>query len=218
MRRLITAHQINDAVGILLDQNVKDLFLDGGSSAFVQRFCAEEAKIDIHRHFSHSITQWVKNIIFLHNSFQDGKLRKCLMLPLKNFSAAEIPNLMSIINNEATAADFQMKIEQCVKSIRQRSVPKKRKSGNRHFLKDNQGRHFELGKEHHGQAETTCPPHSLDCCLSASSRFGITLNREEHFNVSMDGGNISGYFTTCHTEQTVTKCTHINMFPNSHIR
>ena len=119
-------------------------------------------------------------------------------------------------NNEGR---FPELLEAQLKAIRERSIPKKKKSGNQHFLKDDNDRYFELGKEKHGQSETGVPHHAPECRLTASARFGVTLNRDLHFNISLETGQVSGAFQDCHAAIIqVPLRDHINMFPNGFIR
>lgn len=215
---LVSAHKKNDAIGILTDTTLGKIFSDMRHATFSQMFDPHAAKDNLQNYFGHLLSRWIKNLIFLMAACQDGKKKKCLMLPLEDFIADETATLRKILQNENSLGAFPEKLELCIKDIRERSVPKKRKSGKKHFLKDDGDRYFELAKERHGQADTARPPHILECSLSAYARFGISLDREEHFNVSLEAGNISGRFNGCHAEVDVAAQSHLNIFPNGNIR
>ncbi|WP_288943962.1 hypothetical protein [uncultured Roseovarius sp.] len=217
--RLVLAHERSDCVGIVVEDKLRDSVPKEKGAIFTKEFNATAAKPSLQNYFGHQLARWLKNLLRLSEIFRDGKQKKCLMLPLENFQAPEIDRLKQIIRSENDESQFFEKLEGTLKNIRNRSVPKKKKSGQRHFLKDDKEHYYELAKERHGQAETATPPHFPLCALSAASRFGISLNREEHYNVSIEDGNISGEFAACHgTPIRIGPCTHINMFPNGHIR
>lgn len=216
---LLDAHTKHNAVGVLVESGGKARLKDCKCAVFLKTFSAIEAKASMKNYFGHNLTRWLKNLLFVSRTFADGKQLKCLLLPHKSFAAPELAEVVELCRTQNDTGRFPELLESQLKSIRDRSIPKKKKSGTQHFLKDDKGRYFELGKEKHGQSETGMPPHSLDCKLSASARFGVTINRNLHFNISLIKGQISGKFQDCHGAHVdVTPCSHINMFPNGFIR
>ncbi|MCY4141405.1 MAG: hypothetical protein OXF56_24455, partial [Rhodobacteraceae bacterium] len=177
------------------------------------------ARGSMKNYFGHNLNRWLKNLLFVAHAFSDGKLLKCLLLPRRNFYAPELVGLFEVCRNQNNDGRFLELLQAQLKAVRKRSVPKKGKSGNQHFLKDDKDRYFKLGKERHGQSETAMPPHNSYCHLTASARFGVTVDRYLHFNISIKSGLISGSFENCHATQIqVPRCSHINMFPNGFMK
>ena len=216
---LLTAFEKHDAVGILTETGLPFQFLASCPAVFRMDFCSHKAKANMKNYFGHHLKRWLRNLIFLAERFNDGKLVKCLLLPRQSFNAPELEELFAVCATLTGEGEFSNKLQAHLKSIRDRSTPKKKKSGQRHFLKDDNGRYFELAKEKHGQSETTNPPHNSECLLAATARFGVSIDREIHFNVSEEAGKISGKFVDCHSAHVkVAETSHINMFPNGFIR
>lgn len=216
---LLDAHTKHNAVGVLVESGGKARLKDCNCAVFLKTFSAIEAKASMKNYFGHNLTRWLKNLLFMSRAFADGKQLKCLLLPHKSFAAPELTEIVELCRTKNDTGRFPELLEAQLKAIRDRSIPKKKKSGTQHFLKDDNDRYFELGKERHGQSETRVPPHSLDCKLSASARFGVTVHRSLHFNISLIERQISGKFQDCHgVHVEVAPCSHINMFPNGFIR
>ncbi len=163
-------------------------------------------------YFGHNLAQWLKNLLFVSRAFKDAKQRKCLLLPNQSFAAPELTEIFQLCQTQCDVRNFPELLEAGLKAIRD-------KSGNRRFLKDDNDRFFELGKERHGQSETKTPPHAPECLLTASARFGVTVDRYLHFNVSRKAEKIGGEFRDCHDASVnVSPRSHINVFPNGFIR
>lgn len=219
IRALLDAHLKHDAVGVLVETACLSRLKTCPSALFVKAFEPNKARESMKNYFGHSMNRWLKNLLFMSRTFRDGKQVKCLLLPKGSFSAPELDEVFNLCRTQCDLGQFPELLEAQLKAIRDRSVPKKKKSGTQHFLKDDKGRFYELGKEKHGQSETAVPPHAAECSLTASARFGVTINRKLHFNVSLSVGQISGAFQDCHLADVVVKpSTHINMFPNGFIR
>ena len=209
----------SDAVGILIESGFPIESLRSCPAIFYFEFCLNRAKENMNNYFGSHLSRWIGNLIFLSKCFKNGKLYKCLLLPRNSFDAPELEMLFSLCATQAGNREFKFQLEAHLKSIRERSIPKKRKSGSKHFLKDDRERYFELARENHGQSETKNPPHNSHCLLTATARFGVSIDREIHFNVSEEAGTISGKFVDCHGGRVLVKeRSHINMFPNGFIR
>lgn len=216
---LLDAHGKHDAVGVLAEAGCEKRFSGCFPAIFLKVFNSVEAKNSMKNYFGHNLTRWLKNLLYVSRAFTDGKQQKCLLLPFMNFAAEEAGEIVQLCQKENDRGEFQEILERKLKRMRDRSVPKKKKSGRQHFLKDDHDRYFELGKEKHGQSETSVPPHAPECKLTAWARFGVTLNRDLHYNITLEAGDISGQFKDCHgSDARIKPCGHINMFPNGFIR
>jgi hypothetical protein len=216
---LIDGHHKYDAVGALIEDKHVDKTTYFSPAIFTKTFSTDAAQPNFQNYFGHNLKRWLKNLIFLCRQFSDGKQKKCLLLPHGSFLAPELDGLFDVCKAHADDGPFPELLEKSLKCIRERSVPKKKKSGDQHFLLDDSGKYFSLGKEHHGQSETSNPPHSATCSLTAAARFGVSIDQKVHFNVSRDEQKISGSFLDCHGKtQSIAECSHINMFPNRFIR
>lgn len=213
------AHKRHDAVGALAEIGYENCLDDYFPAVFVKTFNPVEASTNPGNYFGHNLKRWLKNLFFLYRAFADGKQLKCLLLPCQSFDAPELDEIVRLCRMQNDEGQFQELIEAQLKLIRDRSIPKKKKSGERHFIKDDNDKYFELGKEKHGRSETRVPPHELKCNLTARARFGITVNRDLHYNVSIETGPISGQFEDCHSAPVeISARSHINMFPNGFVR
>jgi hypothetical protein len=216
---LLNAQGKHNAVGVLVEAGLEERFSGCFPAVFLKAFDLIEANNNMMNYFGHNLTRWLKNLIYLSRAFSDGKQQKCLLLPFGNFAAAESAEIVQVCREDNDSGAFQELLENKLKRLRNRSVPKKRKSGRQHFLKDDYDRYFELGKEKHGQSETRVPPHVPECEITAWARFGVTLNRSLHYNITLETGDISGQFNNCHNANAKIKPRgHINMFPNGFIR
>ena len=144
---LLKAFEKHDAVGILTETACHSSFLASCPAVFRMDFCSHKAKANMKNYFGHHLKRWLRNLIFLAERFNDGKLFKCLLLPRQSFNAPELEELFAVCATLTGEGEFSNKLEAHLKSIRGRSTPKKKKSGQRHFLKDDNGRYFELAKE-----------------------------------------------------------------------
>ncbi|MBL4854746.1 MAG: hypothetical protein JKY25_10990 [Robiginitomaculum sp.] len=217
---LLGAHKKHDAVGVLVETGNENRLNDCSSAVFLKTFNAVDAKGNMKNYFGHSLTRWLKNLHFVSQKFNDLKFFQCLALPGQSFAAPELTEIFRVCRTMNDEGKFLELLETKLKAVRNRRTPKKRTRYKAHFLKDDEGRYFGLGQERHGQSETRRPPHEAECSLTASARFGVTLDRYRHFNVSLEGDrHISGKFHNCHAVAVdISPCSHVNMFPNGFIR
>ena len=219
LARLADIGTRHDCVGILSEACLHDILPTESGAIFTKRFDANQAQDNPHNYFGHFLVRWLKNLIFLYSCFQKRGMLKCLMLPLKNFDGADLKELSETIAAKSDQGSFSRDVEGKLKMLHSRCVPKKRNKYKTQYIKDDSGLHFQLGYEKHGQAEVQSPPHTTECSLTAIARFGVTMDRELHFNVSRGQQHIEGVFNGCHGDpQSVGACSHINMFPNGQIR
>jgi hypothetical protein len=149
--------------------------------------------------------------------FADAKYQKIFRLPLRNFAAAEIADLRDTCSNSIEMAGFADRLDALLSRFRRRQQPKRKSDYQDEYLVDDKGRHFQLGHEHHAQAETKIPPHNLLCLLGNRHRFGRAFDHLRHYNVSMDGENatMDDTYPDCHSnERSGGGKRHLNMFTN----
>lgn len=217
--KVLKMHSAHDAVAILAETADYHRLKEFSSAMFLGLFCSFRAreKNSLQNYFGQILARWIRNFRFIAKAFTKGSKRKCLMLPPTHFEGKDLEELVRLCCYHNSDPDFIEKIEKDIKSLRHRSSPKthQHNSYRKEYLVDDNSKYFELGKEQHGQAETARPPHKLNCELSATARFGVTIDRGNHFNVSLANGNISGNYPNCHNEiVSYAACTHLNVFPN----
>jgi hypothetical protein len=218
---LLKMHANHDAVGVLIEAGDESRLR--GCATFRKTFSSATAKSrnSLQNYFGQSLAPWLKNLLFLLKTFSEGKNRKCLMLPQHSFLASELNAIFLLCHAENEVGNFSRSLDAQLKLLRGRSKPKTHQHdrNRKEYLVDDGAKHFELGKERDGQSETRRPPHVVECELTASARFGMTMDRFAHFNVSEASGRISGIFQNCHSGQVNQQaCSHLNMFPNGFIR
>ena len=223
IQHLIKMHARHDAVGVLIESGEEARLSGCTCAVFRKVFNPAEAKSknSLQNYFGHNLTRWLKNLLFMLTTFNEGKNRKCLMLPQHNFSAPELNVIFQLCRAGNERGTFTELLESQLKLLRRRSSPEKHQHDHKRkeYLVDDGEKHFDLGKDRHGQSETGRPPHAAECKFTASARFGITMDRLVHYNVSLANGRISGVFQDCHAGQVSQQaCTHLNMFPNGFIR
>jgi len=221
---LLKMHANHDAVGVLIEAGDESRLRGCACAIFRKTFSPAEAKSknSLQNYFGESLTPWLKNLLFMLKTFSEGKNRKCLMLPQHSFLANELNAIFLLCHAKNEVGSFSQSLEAQLKLLRGRSNPKthQRDRNRKEYLVDDGAKHFELGKERDGRSETKRPPHVIECEFTASARFGVTMDRHLHFNVSLASGKkISGKFQNCHAGQVNQQaCTHLNMFPNGFIR
>lgn len=223
IQHLLKMHANHDAVGVLIEVGDESRLNGCACALFRKIFSPAEAKSknSLQNYFGHNLTQWLKNLQFMLTTFNEGKNRKCLMLPQHSFSAPELNAIFQLCHAGNERGNFTQLLESQLKLLRGRSNPKKHQhdKNRKEYLVDDGAKHFDLGKDRHGQSETRRPPHAVECEFTALARFGVTMDRYVHYNVSLANGLISGIFQDCHASQVNQQaCTHLNMFPNGFIR
>ena len=169
-----------------------------------------------HNYFGMILSKIIKAFTAFEARFDDQKLRKLFILPLRNFAAPELRQLHGLFRNGVViGGEFANNIDQLLNALRGRQRPKTDKSYGKRYIVDDQVRYFEYGHERHTQLETRVPPHNPLCAVTGIFRFGKRYDEDRHFNLSREGENISGTFFDCHGASAARgPRSHINMFPN----
>lgn len=149
--------------------------------------------------------------------FEQGKYQKILRLPLRNFVAPEIDDVRTVCLNAIEQAAFADRLDAQLARFRGRQHPKRKGSYAAEYLVDDESKHFALGHERHARADTAIPPHDQWCIASNRHRFGRKFDRDQHYNVSLDGENsrMTGVYPDCHGQsRSGAGKGHLNMFTN----
>ena len=155
------------------------------------------------------------DFVALSARFQNRKFEKILRLPVRNFQAIELTQLRDTCRQTLAQQDFGGALDRGLAAFKKRQKPK-RKEGNwqNKYLVDDNNNHFELGHEHHAQADTG-PPHTALCVAANRHRFGHRFLSIEQYNVSRDGGTMNSQYSDCHgTPKSGSGADHLNMFTN----
>lgn len=147
----------------------------------------------------------------------DGHL---LSLPLRNFDAPELREIVRLCRDFNLSPTFSDDVETQLAKLRRRERPRKRSNYPRVYAVDDRDRFFHYGLERHSRFATGAP-HRPFCSVTGQLRFGRVLDPDRHYNVSeteKDRTSISGDFLDCHgTIHTVSGAvTHLNMFANDY--
>jgi len=163
------------------------------------------------------LSRCLRAFSYFSNRFTDGKYQQIFRLPLRNFHAPEIA-VMRDLCRDMMHRNYGREIDGVLRNMRLRQKPKKASDYADVYLVDDNGNHFQLGPEHHAQAETAIPPHDQLCILSNNLRFGRRFDGTTHYNVSRDnGGSMVGVYVDCHGKiRSHRKRTHLNMFTNDY--
>lgn len=210
----------NDAQGIVIlyDHRFGHLISDFRKAVFAASFL-DSARVDnFNNYFGKFIAKALRNYAFYASRFADAKYQKPLLLPLKNFRADTIPELLQILGQDAPN-DFSDRLDRAIASLRNRQTPKKADSYKTVYYRDDADLYFDYGHERHARP-ATASPHTFGCMLTSKFRFGGRYDEQRHFNVSHESKNkvVSGLFKLCHNgEHGEEGDPHLNMFPNDQI-
>jgi len=207
-----------DALIILYDHRYGYMIRDFRKSVFAASFLDTERVNNFSNYFGSVTARTLRNFAFFASRFFDGKYQKPLLLPLKNFHAETMVEIMEILGEDAPN-DFQERLDLAISSLRKRQTPKKTDDYNTVYYLDDRDRYFHYGHELHSLPETASP-HSFGCYMTSKFRFGGRYNEQRHFNVSLakKRQKVAGIFQFCHDgEDHEEGNPHLNMFPNDQV-
>jgi hypothetical protein len=209
------AHK-NDGVIVVCDNRAALFVRYLGTPLFTVIFDHTFGGMNLQNYFQMILSKTIKAFAAFWTRFEDGALRKLLILPLRNFSADELGALRGLFVNGVNAnGNFNNHLDDLLGELRQRQRPKRQRHYKTTYLVDDAGKHFQYGHEIHCRLETTVPPHNRLCAVSGIYRFGKRYDSERHFNVSRDGEDIQGVFHDCHGASAERgPVSHVNIFPN----
>ncbi|HWN53450.1 MAG TPA: hypothetical protein VNO18_27145 [Xanthobacteraceae bacterium] len=210
------AAQTSDGVIVLCDNRLGRFVKDLATPLFTIIFDYDLGGKSLQNYFWMILSKVIKAFAAFAPRFDNEKLRKLLILPLRNFSADGLRQLHGLFKDGVTAdGKFINELDKLLKALRQRQRPKNEANYSRTYIVDDNERYFEYGKEKHSQLETGVPPHNRLCAVAGIFRFGKRYDRQRHFNLSLQGQRIQGTFYDCHGQSAERRpTTHINMFPN----
>ena len=198
---------------------------DVAAYKYLSRFCpsAFNMKVTIGNHsqisgnyFQAMLAKAIREFITLKKFLMDAKNMKCLLLPVDNFDAEELRELIPVGKGERSG-NVRVNLEEFMAQMRERITPKKFSKLKQTYIRDDNGNFFEYANERHSKSETSIPPHNQFCMLNGQIRFGVKFDRDRHYNVTTSSPRVmSGCtFVNCHGERILCRnTTHINMFPN----
>lgn len=209
----------HDGVVILIDSR-----LQGAASELSPLVLSTQVLLpDEHPNYANALRRSyalaTRMFLGVFDKFNNEQYAKILMIPKDNFDAPEARDFFLRMSDTITSLDFLTHLDGFVRKMRERQTPKTASNYRDTYLKDDKEHFFALGKERHSRAESSVPPHSPKCNLSAKYRLGFKLDPERHYNASVENGNISGDFVDCHGAQVRIKPrSHINIFPNDFLK
>lgn len=209
-----------EAFLLLVDQNQEKLVSEIRNSAFCyvfENFSNAKNRLNFSKQI---VALIIKKFGIVLQKMEDSTATQLISLPIRNFRAKELDELVSIFRSGCHIGDFSSQIDSKVNLLinRRRPIPRQGKSTKKDIkIIDDKNNQFEYGHEKHARMETG-DPHTTSCYLSGSFRFGKSIERLRHYNVDKAGSHcISGVFLDCHNSEhtlNASSCTHINMFSN----
>ena len=161
-----------------------------------------------------------RNFFVLKKMMGVAVVEQALMLPIRNFEAAELTEITRLVREDSRSPAFagDMNI-QLTELLKRRRTRKNSTFPTKYFI-DDKGMHFVYGNEHHAQFDTGAP-HTAACHLNGLFRFGKSIDKSRHYNVSLGDGDIThiaGELPDCHGAikkiPTSPRRSHVNMFAN----
>ena len=143
---------------------------------------------------------------------------EALALPIANFDAAELRELVELVSDRAQSPTFAQDFTGLLAKLQRRYAPKRPKDGDdRRYYQDDARKHFDYGTEDHGQFDTG-HPHVRLCEISGNFRFGCRISTRHHYNmmgVKKKKTWIKGTFEGCHGHAVqIPGQSHVNIFAN----
>jgi hypothetical protein len=210
-----------DAVILLVERQHSHLMTSVANSVFAATFDNQDGRIENFKNFFGSyFSPLFRNFFAVKKLMSDAEKEQAIMLPLRNFDAAELQEMARLSREESRDGNFVLEFEARVADVIKRRLPRKKSDSKTKYFIDDKGMHFVYGNEKHARFDTG-KPHVAACEFNGNFRFGKRINCSRHYNVSFGSGDdtsISGEFPDCHDEvKTVPKTphrTHLNMFAN----
>ncbi|MBC9936931.1 MULTISPECIES: hypothetical protein [unclassified Leucobacter] len=166
-----------------------------------------------------AFSRLLRNWLLLRRLMDSKTELTAAALPSRNFRAAEFANFLHVCTELADSKDFHERVVPALNAVKALRGPKRRSSDQTQYFKDDNSHHYQYGHETHSQFDTG-GKHTIACAIRGNYRFGVPLEAQRHFNVTLDGKNkrISGLFINCdENDEQVSATSHINMFSNNFI-
>ncbi|MCZ7468599.1 hypothetical protein M0412_12990 [Agrobacterium sp. O3.4] len=210
--------EVSGAV-ILLDDTFSDIVVELGRIFFVVKFDRNLGGMSVHNYFNRCLPPISKTFAYFASEFDNEKRRKMFLLPLRNFDADELQDLLKVFLQGVPMKGLPLSINQFYGKMRNRQKPKTIKTNDQSsYYVDDNDHFYSYGPEHHALPETKNPPHGDACAYTSRLRFGKRYDHGKHYNVSNEAGKIAGNFDDCHgTATPIKERKHINMFPNDYM-
>jgi hypothetical protein len=206
-----------DGVMVLTDGTMPGIVEDLGDQFSVHRFVPPAYGSKVANQLTSMLVKCLRAYRFLATRFDDRKYQQIFRLPLRNFDAPEIGRMRAACRDMVNRVNYAREIDAILADMRRRQKPKKASAYADTYLIDEDEKHFQLGFEHHSQAETGTPPHDALCILSNRLRFGRVFDGTTHYNVSREKAAMDGEYFDCHgTKRGGGKGSHLNMFTNDY--
>jgi len=218
-RFLLSRARDRDACILVVDLVWQHYVQDITNAAFIVTFDAAAASGNPQNFFFRISARMLRNFAQLFDKFRRGNDAKLLALPLRNFRANELSEIVRLCREAGLSNSLGDDVEQQLAGLRARVRPRQKATYKTTYAVDDLKRFFAYGLETHAQFATGEPHHAY-CEMAGLFRFGVRLDARRHYNVSEtedDRTTIEGDFPDCHDEiHAVTGKTHLNMFANDY--
>lgn len=206
-----------DACLLLVDQRWASHISNCRAATFSVTYRPDEVDTNKQIFFHRMIARLLRAYGQLAAKFDKGDDAQLLALPLRNFEAAELAEIVRLCREEPLSATFSDNVEAQLAVLRRRVRPRRRSRFKTVYAVDDAMKFFKYGYERHARHETG-GLHKPFCDLSGQFRFGRRLDAGRHYNVSeteADTTSVSGFFSNCHDiREYVPRRSHLNMFAN----
>lgn len=188
------------------------------NACFAVVYDAREVEGNYQNFFHRTMKRFLRSFGSLAAIFDNADDRQLLSLPIRNFDAAELRELVRICREENTDGQFTNAMQEQLAGLRRQRRPRRRSDFRTIYAVDSVGRFFSYGKEKHARLATSAP-HRSSCEFNGHFRFGCRIDEERHYNVSETEGDITvveGQFLDCHGDVRTENGdrSHLNMFSN----
>jgi hypothetical protein len=205
-----------DAVVVLFESSLAAGVDSLATSCFLWSFPLVSPSRDFGNHISRALSRCLRAFEVFSRRFDELQYQKMFLLPTRNFRAGEFEQLKACFTVREGDFNFSSELEQALSALRGRQKPKVQTTDRRVYYVDARNLFFEYGCERHGSFDTA-EPHDWQCALNGCFRFGRRIERERHFNVTCETGDLSHDFVDCHDGEISVRRSHANIFPNDFV-
>ena len=183
--------------------------------AFANKFSKDRLSKSINNEIQKVSSRAVRDYDILKNRTADRKFRKIIFLPIDGFNADEHRELVQLCRSSFESGNFSAELTRRLEAMQRRQKPKRERDSPQLYYEDADFVRFEYGHEDHSRPDSGSP-HDYICALKNRFRYGVALDVEYHYNVSVAGKSIkSQAFNDCHgAAVTRPRDSHLNMFPS----
>ncbi len=199
----------------LMEDAIFDRIIDLRDVSFSNRISKERLSRSSNNEIQKVVARAVRDYSLLRARAADRKFRKIIFLPIGSFNADAHRDLVGLCRASFDSLNFSADLKRRLEAMQRLQKPRRERDAPSIYYLDGDNVRFEYGHEDHSRPDSASP-HDYMCALKNRFRYGVALDPEYHYNVSIAGGSIKGKaFSDCHgADVKHPRSSHLNMFPS----